>query len=187
MYNPYIVGRFVYLRQPTEQDAMGRWHEWLSDGNTTRFFNSAYWPNSQEDQLDYFHSLKGKRERLVLSIVDKATDTHIGVCSLSNIDWVSRNCQVALLIGEKAFRTGSHAVESLSLLLRIAFLRLNFRMVSGGHYASSSQTKGFMDLFRFREVGRFEDALWLDGRYDDHVIVMLRREDWLARNPNIEA
>jgi len=31
MYNPYIVGKHIYLRHPTEADVVGGWHEWFSD------------------------------------------------------------------------------------------------------------------------------------------------------------
>ena len=78
MYNAYIVGKHVYLRHPTEEDALGNWHEWFSDEQTTKYLVERFWPNSKEAQLEFFRSLED-RNRLVLSIVTKANDRHIGV------------------------------------------------------------------------------------------------------------
>jgi len=70
----------------------------------------------------------------------------------------------------------------VSLLLRIAFLRLNMRIVKSSFAASNDASKTIHDVFRFREVGRLEELLWDRGRYVDNVIAMLRREDWMRRN-----
>jgi len=37
MYNPYIKGKHVYLRHPTEEDAIGAWHEWFSDEEIVKY------------------------------------------------------------------------------------------------------------------------------------------------------
>ena len=37
MNNPYLVGKHVYLRHPTKQDVEGKWYEWFSDEETTKF------------------------------------------------------------------------------------------------------------------------------------------------------
>ena len=74
MVNPYIVGKHVYLRHPTEEDAMGKWHEWYSDEETTKYLIDQWWPNSIENQMDIYRSLvddwnRGSRIKLVLSVI----------------------------------------------------------------------------------------------------------------------
>lgn len=182
MYNPYAVGSLVYLRHPTLADAEGVWHEWLSDEETTRWLGLRHWPNSVERQREFYESCKRGEERLVLSIIDMETDKHIGVCNLSSINWVHRYCDLAVVIGEQSFRKGPHMLEAVSLLLRIAFLRLNMRIIKSSYAASNEASQAIHDVFRFREVGRLEGLLWDRGRYVDNVIAMLRREDWMRRN-----
>jgi RimJ/RimL family protein N-acetyltransferase len=182
MNNPYAVGANVYLRHPTRADAEGPWHEWLSDEETTRWLSQRYWPNSVERQIEFYESCKGGEDRLVLSIIDVESDKHIGVCNLSSISWVHRYCDMAIVIGDKGFRKGPHVVEAISLLLGIAFLRLNMRIVKSSFAVSNDASRTIHDIFRFREVGRLEGLLWDRGRYVDNVIAMLRREDWMRRN-----
>lgn len=181
MYNSYIEGKSIYLRQPTQDDVNGKWHEWLSDEKTTLYLSDRYWPNSRELQQIFFDGLRDNRNLLVLSIVDRETDRHIGVCSLSGINWVSRYADFAMIIGEKNFRKGTVAFESGLLLLKIAFLRLNMRILKGAYIKSNDFTRNFTTITGFREIGTFENLCWVDGRYEDLVHVMLTQEEWLKR------
>ncbi|MFC4313391.1 GNAT family N-acetyltransferase [Steroidobacter flavus] len=182
MYNPYVVGKRIYLRHPTAADVEGRWHEWLSDEETTRWLGVQYWPNCVENQREYYAKEVRSRGRLVLAIVDIESDRHIGIVSLSGIDWVHGFADIAIIIGEKEFRTGAYTIEAISLMLRTAFLRLNLRIVKGGYVASNEATQAIMAVFRFREVGRFKKLYWSNGAYADGVVCMLERDDWMRRN-----
>jgi [ribosomal protein S5]-alanine N-acetyltransferase len=182
MYNPYIVGKRVYLRHPTPADVEGRWHEWMSDEETTRWLGAQHWPNCVENQREYYASAVKSRSRLLLAIVDIESDRHIGIVSLSGIEWVHGFADIAIVIGEAEFRTGPYVTEAISLMLRTAFLRLNLRTVKGAYIACNEATQVIMSVFRFREVGRYKQLFWCNGAYEDSVLCMLQRDDWMRRN-----
>lgn len=182
MYNPYIVGKRIYLRHPTLQDAEGRWHEWFSDEETMQWVPSQYWPNSIENQRAFYEKILVSRDRLVLSIVDIKTDKHIGVCNLSNINLQDRHAGIAVVIGEKDYRKGPYVLEAVSMLLKIAFTRLNLRILKGDYLSSNPATAALIELFHFKEVGRYPELTWQNGQYVDNIMVMLHRDDWLIRN-----
>ncbi len=182
MYNPYIAGKRIYLRHPTREDVAGRWHEWFSDQETMQWVPGHFWPNSVESQQAFYESIQNSRDRLVLSIVDIETDTHIGVCNLSSLNWRDRHADMAVIIGEKEYREGIYVTEVIAMLLKIAFNRLNFRIVKGGYLSCNEASKAILELFRFKEIGTYKEIIWFEDHYVDHVLVMLRREDWLRRN-----
>lgn len=184
MYNPYSIGKTIYLRAPTLQDAEGRWHEWFSDPETTQYLGDRFWPNTIEGQKEFYQSVNEAKSRLVLSIVDIKTDEHIGVCNLSAINWVHRYADIALVIGEKKYRNGQTAIETVSLLLEIAFLRLNLLNVKGGYLASNPYSSLLVKIFNFEIVGRNKDLIYFKGRYADLIHIQLHRDKWLERNPN---
>ncbi|XPV76156.1 MAG: GNAT family N-acetyltransferase [Desulfovibrio sp.] len=181
MYNPYSVGEYTYLRHPTDEDVEGRWHEWFSDENTTKWLGQ-YWPNSIEEQRRFFENCNSGKDRMVLSVIDKETDKHIGVCNLSSISWVNRVADLAIVIGEAEYRTGPYVLDAVSQLIRAAFLRLNMRMIKGGYRSINTDTESILKIFRFQEAGRFPGTIWHNGSYVDHVLVYLKREDWMRRN-----
>jgi len=182
MHNPYIVGKLIYLRHPTEEDVNGPWYEWFSDEETTKYMGERYWPNSKEAQFEFYKSIQSNRTRLVLSIVDIQTNKHIGVSNLSSINWVHRFCEMAVVIGEKEFRKGTIAYECFHLLLKIAFLRLNLRHVKADYVKSNEFTKQIIKVLKFQEIGEVKNFYWADGKYRDYVLGILNRDAWLKRN-----
>lgn len=184
MNNPYAEGKTIYLRSPTIEDVEGRWHEWFSDYNTTKYLVDRYWPNSIESQKEFFLSTKNDRNRLVLSVVCKDTDQHIGVCNLSSINWVHRYADIALVIGEDKYRNGAVAIEVFSMLLEIAFLRLNLMNVKGEYMSSNPLTDMLMKLFGFDVIGEYKNLLSFGGKSVNTICAQLSRENWIERNKN---
>ena len=185
MKNPYSIGKLIYLRAPSLEDSNNSsWYEWFSDPEVTRYLDSQYWPNTIESQVNFYESIKDSRERLVLLICLKETDELIGVCNLSEINWVNRHADVALVIGEEEHRKGPVAVETMSLLLDIAFNKLNLENLKAGHLATNPITPVLCKLFGFKEVGRFTKLAYYFGEYVDTVLYQLSREDWMKRNSN---
>ena len=185
MYNPYMIGKLVYLRHPTEEDALGRWHEWFSDEETTKYLAGGgvdrVWPNTKERQLDFLNSLDDK-SRLALSIVTIEDDKHIGVVSLSFINWVHRYADPAIVIGEKEYCKGaSYAIDAYRLILEVAFNRLNLRILRYSHAKSNKASEYLVRLFNYTKIGEYKNFLFIDGQYEDVVVGMLDRKTWLKR------
>jgi len=182
VYNPYMVGKQIYLRHPTEEDVQGRWHEWFSDEEITKFLYEKFWPNTIEAQLEFYKSFIDSRDRLGLSIVAKSNDKHIGVTSLMDINWVHRFATIGMVIGEREYRKGPVAAEAFGLMLRVAFLRLNLLNVKNGYCSSNINSEALNRLFKFKRVGQYENWCSIDGQFENLIIEVLDRESWLKRN-----
>jgi ribosomal-protein-alanine N-acetyltransferase len=186
MVNPYAIGKNIYFRAPSLEDVSGNWYQWLSDPEITAFLGERWWPNTIESQLSFYNSIKDSKDRLVLSICNKETDEHIGVCNLSSISWVHRNADVALIIGERKYQNGTYAIETLSLLVQIAFTKLNLLNLKSAHMSSNPYTPLLEKMFGFVEAGRLTDYFFSNGSYVDLVITQLKRTDWERRNRRIK-
>lgn len=182
MKNPYMVGKSVYLRHPTREDAEGAWHEWISDEDTTKYLVDRYWPNSPEQQMAFFESLHTSRDRLVLSVVDRETDTHIGVCNLSLMNWAHKYCNMSLIMGAKEFRKGAHAFEACALLTKAAFVRLNMENVTAAYASGNELIDKVLKVLGYEPAGRYPGLYRIDGVPQDSVMVIMSRAAWLERN-----
>jgi len=181
-YNPYMVGQHVYLRAPTQADVDGRWHEWFSDWEVTKYLIDHAFPNTREKQSAFLKSRSGSNS-LVLSVIDLADETHIGVVSLNHINWVHRFADIAMVIGEKEYWSkGPFGLEAFALGLRIAFDRLNLRNLKGSYLSSNEQSRNILRLLRFEEVGQFRSFCDIDHQSNDLVLVQLSQDNWRARN-----
>ena len=182
MYNPYAVGKQIYFRHPTEVDVEGKWHEWFSDEETAKAMVDRFWPNTKEAQLEFYKSLLNSRDRLALSIINKSNDEHIGIISLSSINWVHSYADISLVLGEKEYRKGSIAAEAFSMMLKVAFIRLNLKNVKSAYNALNKESEALHRLMKFNKVGVYRKLACIDGNDVDVIVEMLDRKSWLKRN-----
>ena len=123
---------------------------------------------------------------LILILTQKVfNNIVISVCNLNFINFVHGVCEIALAIGEKEFRKGSYGFECFTLLLKIAFLKLNLRIIKSNYIESNEYTKNIQKVLRFKEIGKIKDWFWINGKYEDLIIEVLHRDEWLKRNKYI--
>ena len=182
MKNPYAVGNTIYLRAPIREDVEGDWYQWFSDPQTTQFLVDRYWPNTVESQIEFYESTKKSKERLVLSVCLIDNDEHVGVCNLSFINWVHRHADVAFVVGNEKHGSGAIGVEIMTLLLEIAFHRLNLVNLRTSHMVTHPYTPLIEKMFGFKQVGRYKEFCLYKGEYVDMIFSQLSRKDWEARN-----
>ena len=184
MKNPYSIGKQIYLRAPERDDLDGNWYEWLSDPEITQFLADRSWPNNKDKQKSFFESFNDKSfgDRLVLAVCLKEGDKHIGICNLSSINYIHRFADIAFIIGEKKYRSGQIAVETLSLLIEIGFRRLNLMNLKSVHLSTNPHTPLLEKIFGFKEVGKYKKLYNYKGEYVDCVLSQLSKETWENRN-----
>jgi RimJ/RimL family protein N-acetyltransferase len=186
MLNPYISGKSVYLRHPTEEDALGKWHEWFSDEETTKYIVDQYWPNSVEGQLAHYRTLaeetiRGDRRQLVLSVVTTKEDLHIGVVGLTRINWVHQYADLVIVIGDQKYRRIPYTIEAHELMHKVAFLRLNLLNVRSFYASNNKGAIAVQKLFKYTKVGVYENLYTIDGKRVDLVTGMLSKEAYLKK------
>ena len=184
MKNPYAIGKSVYLRPPEEEDLDSNWYTWLTDPEITQYLGDRYWPNTKEKQKAFYESTKDATTRLVLLVIDKTTDKLIGVCNFNNISFLHGKAEIALIIGEKEYRKGTHAIDVMAQLLKVGFERLNLRNILTSRLYINKHTAALEKLFGFKQVGVFEGLSFYKGGYEDVVYSQLTRENWKERNQN---
>jgi RimJ/RimL family protein N-acetyltransferase len=91
-----------------------------------------------------------------------------------------------LIIGERKYQNGTYAIETLSLLVQIAFTKLNLLNLKSAHMSSNPYTPLLEKMFGFVEAGRLTDYFFSNGSYVDLVITQLKRTDWERRNRRIK-
>lgn len=165
----FLEGELVYLRQPViEKDVMaGNWHSWFNDPVTTQFLNHGTFPVNREQQADIVRQEMANPASLMLAVIDKKTSQHIGVASLNSINHLMRTTHLGLVLGDRSLKGAG--LESIALLTKHAFDRLNLQRVSGGHPASLWQWMNSLELIGFQLDGYNQDYGVRNGEKYDTV------------------
>lgn len=175
MDHPFLIGSNIYLRGLEQKDLDGPYAEWLNDQESDVFTGHAIWPNTSEKMRTFFESTRGGKNDLVLAIIDKATETHIGNVGLHNINWLHRNAKLAILIGDKSKRGKGRGAEVVEMICNHAFDRLNMHRVYLGVREDNVAAIKAYTKSGFMEEGRLRQAIFSKGRFYD-VINMYKLE-----------
>jgi RimJ/RimL family protein N-acetyltransferase len=113
----------------------------------------------------------------------EAHDLLIGGVELSGIDWRNRSAELAVWIGDRAYRQRGCGSDAMVLALNYAFKLLGLSRVT---YMAAATNEAAVRCYKhvgFVDEGRMRQALYRDGHYHDIVILGLLRDDWLDDTP----
>ena len=171
------LGERVVLREYRAED-ISALRAWVNDGETTRYLGGAYRrPQTWEQTEDWLNRrLNGDLGGESFVIAEKDSQKYLGQCDLMMIDSVARKAEIAIVLLPEARGKGI-AAEALKLLLRYAFDVLNLNRV---FLKCAAKNEAALRLYRrngFREEGILRQDLYIDGEYEDAVLMGLLKNE----------
>jgi [ribosomal protein S5]-alanine N-acetyltransferase len=178
-----LTGERVMLRPPERGD----FEEWAALRGASRRFLTPWEPSWAPDSL----SRGSFRRRLQRYAVDWRSDQGysfflfrlqdgalVGGIGLSNVRrGVAETGSLGYWVGEGFARQG-YMAEGLSLILGLAFQRLKLHRVEAACLPHNAPSRGLLLKSGFREEGYAREYLCIDGRWQDHVLFGILREEW---------
>lgn len=165
----FINAEQFFLRELQEKDLDGNWYRWFNDAQVTEYQNKKIFPNSLEKQSDYFKYLQTSKEDVVLAMVDKKTNRHVGNVGLHYIDWVHRSAQLGIVIGEKEFWGRKYGEEAWRLITEYAFRVLNLHRVYALVMQGNVASQRCAEKAGFKAEGKIRQVFYKDGEYQDVI------------------
>ncbi|MBM4452977.1 MAG: GNAT family N-acetyltransferase, partial [Chloroflexi bacterium] len=121
MYHPFILGDKVYLRGLQKNDLTGNMFQWANDSDVTHHMFMGAMPNTIEGLEEEYAQLIKSKNDVVLAIIDKKTDIHLGNVGLYLINWISRSAELRIIIGEKKYWNKGYGTEATELTVTYGF------------------------------------------------------------------
>ena len=181
MINPYAVGKLCYLRVPEEFDENSNWHQWFSDPTVTKYLPRRYWPNTKTDLRRFIRKLVGEKSLLVLLVCSLDSDIPIGVVSLDEINLVHRYAGFSMVFPPIVNGEPRISFEASTLILDIAFYRLNLLNVKTFTVSSNAASINMQKLLGFKDVGTFSNIFNIGGEQHNETCMQLNVSDWRNR------
>jgi len=177
----FLSGTSIYLRALESDDLTDAYLQWLNDAEVCAGNGHAIFPNSRKKMQDYFDSTHDSATQVVMAIIAKNNDRHIGNVSLQEIDWISRSASFAIIIGDKKFWGKGAGTEAGHLVIDLAFTRLNLQRVQCGTLSSNAAMQKLASSLGMKREGVRRNALYKSGRYVDVIEYGLLREEHTGR------
>jgi len=179
---PFIDGTQIFLRNLVQRDINEEYLGWLNNPRVTRYLESGIFPYTMLELEQFFQQLSHSRDQILLAIVEKENDTHIGNVKLGPINWIHRKATFGILIGNERYWGKGMGSEATRLMVDYGFYRLNLRRVELGVYAEHEQAVRSYQNVGFQIEGRFRETSFHEGEYKDGLWMGLLRSEYKGEN-----
>lgn len=178
MKNPFIIGQKLYLRNLTTEDAEGIYPYWFNDPEVCKYNSHYKFPYTKEKALDYIQYANSAQNALILGVVDKTNDRHIGNVSLQGIDFINRNAEFAIIIGDKDYWGKGFATEAATLLIAHGFRELNLHRIYCGTSVKNIGMQKLAEKISMKQEGVRRQAILTDGFLVDLIEYGILRDEF---------
>lgn len=165
----FLIGERLYLRPLTEADLDGGYLGWFNDAEVCAGNSHHVLPYTRELALEYIRQSARTRDELVLAMVLRDNDRHIGNIALQKIHPLSRSADLSIVIGEKTAWGQGLGLEAGRLLCTHAFLELNLNRIACATYENNTAMMRLAASLGMQEEGRRRQAAFKSGRYLDII------------------
>jgi hypothetical protein len=120
----FLEGETIDLCVPLcDEFILDQWYRWFNRIEITKYLDQGMYPNTIDLQREYCNSIMHDKTKIVTLIRPKNQDKIIGVASLSSIDHIHKQCDFAMVIGDRTSGNGSifYGMEAKARLTQHAF------------------------------------------------------------------
>ncbi len=152
---------------------------WINEREQV-LFNAPYKPIHENQHREWFETIQRRNDVVIFGIRLRETNALIGVCQLCHINYIHRNAELQIRIGETAQRGQGYGTEAVKLLLDFAFKDLNLHRVYLHVFSNNLAALRTYEKTGFVKEGLLRQAAHIDGRYLDVYVMGILREEWQA-------
>lgn len=176
----------VWLRPPEAGD----WREWAELRAQSRDFLQPWeptWPPDSLTKASYLRRVRRQYEEwqndfgyamLIFALPEQKL---VGGISLSQVRrGIAQMATLGYWIGEPYARKG-YMSAAIPLLLKHAFENLSLHRIEAGCVPTNAPSISLLRKLGFTEEGRARQYLRINGKWEDHVLFAMLREDKVQR------
>ena len=163
-----IYGDKTRLRR-IEREDIPTFVRWFGDP-AVRDFLMINRPISKAEEEKWFESQLNRQDSELFAI-ETADGIHIGNIELGSINWVHRQAELGIVIGEKEYWSRGYGGDAIRTLLRFAFQEMNLHRISLRVYQDNARGIRAYEKCGFRHEGRLREAIYRRGSYYDVLIM----------------
>ena len=161
----------VFLRA-LEMDDLDRLHRWHNDPALYESLVGTFRSVSRSAEEEWLRKrVAYSTQEENFAICTRADARHIGNAYLRDIDWVSRNANVSIFIGDTEQRHRGHGTGATLLLMRHAFRDLGLFRLCCLLLEENTASRRMFEKCGWAVEGRLRGHTFKDGAYRDTLLL----------------
>ena len=178
----FLEGKVTHLRPLLVSDITDDYIGWLNDDEVCKYNSHHAFPYNRYKAEEYVKSISLSKDTLVLAIIDKKKEKHIGNVSLQHIDSLNSSAEFAILLGNKKYWGKGISKEVALLIMKHGFLELNLHRIYCGMAAGNIPMHKLAIFLGMEEEGRRKEAQFKSGKYNDIIEYGILKKSFLNKN-----
>lgn len=169
-----IEGGRIFLREVVLSDATQMYCKWMNDTKVNQYLECRFKFKKEKCTIkklqDYIRETKNDPNNLLLAIISKDKNRHIGNIKIGPINHDHKFAKVGIIIGEKSLRKKGFATEALKLVVDYAFNTLGLHKLNAGVYANNTASVRLFETSGFIREGVEKKQYDCNGEYVDGIM-----------------
>ena len=150
---------------------------WANDRELIDLTGMPRLPKSVEE-LEGWYDRATKNPTNKFFAIKTKSGIYIGNLELNSIDWINKNLEIGILIGERSFYGKGMGTEATMVALNFIFNQMDFRRV---YLSVSSHNKPAIKLYEkcgFKKEGIRREAYFFNNKYVDIIEMGLLKKEF---------
>jgi UDP-4-amino-4,6-dideoxy-N-acetyl-beta-L-altrosamine N-acetyltransferase len=166
-----ITGENVYLRA-LERTDFQKILDWINNPEL-KYLTGTLYPITDAEHEKWFQMKLVEKTNKSFGIVDRLSDEIIGVIGFNNTDFINRNAEIYIYIGDKSYWGKGLGTDSVKTLVNFAFGELNLHRISLVVFSYNTRAIRSYEKAGFVTEGILKESIFKAGKYHDKVLMAI--------------
>ena len=164
-----LEGKKVSLKAVERKD-LPKLLEWRNKKNFKKFFREYRILNINQQRKWFLDVVEGDKKTVMFSIILNKNQQLIGACGLTYIDWVQKNADFSIYIGDKnIYIDNVLALEAGKLLLQYGFSDLCLNRIWAEIYDFDKKKIELFKKLKFVLEGKHRETYWYNNKWHNSL------------------
>lgn len=163
----FLENNEIYFKKLDEVELSNEYLEWMNDPLVNKYMETRFFPHSSKDIEKYVNSISEDQNSVSFAIYDKKLNKHIGNIKLGPINWIHRNADISLFIGDNNYWGKGYASKSIELITTYGFDVLNLHKLNAGAYIDNIGSKKAFEKNGYIVEGIKKENCYINKKWTD--------------------
>ncbi|MEJ2248109.1 MAG: GNAT family protein [Candidatus Lokiarchaeota archaeon] len=179
--SPFLEGEEIDL-VPNNLEHIKLYAKWMNDEQVRHFARNPV-PHTIEEIKKWFEPSEERfTEHISFEVWHKKDKKPIGTGGFSHINWINRNANIFLSIGESEYWSKGIGTEATKLLVKYGFEELNLHKIYAGIYEPNKGSWSVAEKVGFIQEATLREEIYVDGKYEDVRKYYLIKNEWFNKD-----
>lgn len=135
-----------------------------------RYLIGTVYPITELEHENWFQNRMLEKDNRMF-VIDLDNKKSIGIVGFKNLDWVNRNSELFIYIGDEEYWGKGYGTQALELIIKFAFNNLNLHMLYLEAFSYNKNATKTYERLGFKQDGILRQSKFQDGKYYDKIIM----------------